>query len=1259
MSASLSEAERRLLELLEEGGAVAPEALATALASFHAARGQGDDVALGPWLVGQGLVSVTTVQELLAKDDVRPLAGAQELLAAAGARRTSDEGSAGERPAFERPSLERPAPERPAPERPALAPPEPVARRTRSGRARRRSSGAQRALGAERAEPADSRRARRPSRRESARSTGRRGASQRAASPREDRDDAVADEDGPTRRFDPELLAEASRRAGRRGEGDPQEVSAAPNPEGTRRFDPDALAAASAAPSPTRLQKPLLLPALAAGALCVVTLGGAYLLRGERPPAPAPSPSESVVLPPSPGETPPEDEGDLLGDQVERARALEAREDYAGALAVYRALPPAARAAEPELVARAEHRLEALGKFRERAERVLEEVEPLRANPTADLPLLDAVLTKLEALLEGAGAPQRATPAARRLRSALEELALARSAPPPAPSPAPARGEPAERVARFQAEARTGARRVEEARLAIEASRARARSRADAARDRAREASRRAPLSFTLNGMAVRDAVVRDLDERGFSLEVTGQGAPSYEWDRVIASDPDLALRVRALAVRPDQPDDQLELGRWCLAHRLWKQAQDAFNQALVLSQGRLKDRVPDVQAIARASLVFRGKVQRPAGGSVLSLAYDFRLAAHNVDWTPGGSASGGVGDGRYEVRGNNLAVAALKEIGWDGWLVLAAQVGPMAESSAALVGLTLSAGTEGEVTYLVGVDVRQKELLLLRRTRDARPKVIERRQLAVPERPQVLLDARDERIVVKVDGRPCFELTAPGEWGRTRVLLGAASKGKGSASFDSVSLVGRVRQAWIRKAFGEFDDHLRAFLARTDDLDVFERPREAAAPAPLSAEDDYGLQGVSAEARAEDRRGQVKLQLGGPLDLLAAARAFAKAAELSPRYAAARYRHGLVLDRLGQPALALAELERALALCPRFYEAKAAQARILAATGRGTEAEAAAGEALAIRPDHAPARSALALVYFRRGDLEAAREQLELALALDPGGEDVRAFRRNVINVLRGPPWERTYTAETEHYRVKTDISQARCQEYARELEAIRRSYQGFFAEDEAARARKATVLIFDTEEGFQSYAELTTDDRVESLLGCYLARYDQLLLYEDKDDATLEETRRVLYHEAFHQFIYPLIPELPYWVNEGLAEYFSSTRIADGRAVERGAALPARLRDLRRYAAQNKGTLPLRGLMRETPSEFYSGPVAVKYAQAWSLVHYFLHGAPEPDAARFRAYLRLLLAGAPPARAHQEAWKDVDWKALERAWWAHVKGL
>jgi tetratricopeptide (TPR) repeat protein len=127
--------------------------------------------------------------------------------------------------------------------------------------------------------------------------------------------------------------------------------------------------------------------------------------------------------------------------------------------------------------------------------------------------------------------------------------------------------------------------------------------------------------------------------------------------------------------------------------------------------------------------------------------------------------------------------------------------------------------------------------------------------------------------------------------------------------------------------------------------------------------------------------------------DVVATGRAFADAHHLL----------GLSYSLVGQPAQALAQLDRALALNPHYVEALVHRAIVLNELGREAEADAAfrraaqlGGEARLGFPAHVAAglanlHAALGDAYVAAGGLAQAIEQYRAALALGPAFHDLR----------------------------------------------------------------------------------------------------------------------------------------------------------------------------------------------------------------------------------------------------------------------------
>jgi Flp pilus assembly protein TadD len=135
---------------------------------------------------------------------------------------------------------------------------------------------------------------------------------------------------------------------------------------------------------------------------------------------------------------------------------------------------------------------------------------------------------------------------------------------------------------------------------------------------------------------------------------------------------------------------------------------------------------------------------------------------------------------------------------------------------------------------------------------------------------------------------------------------------------------------------------------------------------------------------------------------------------------------------------------------------------------------------------------------------------------------------------------------------------------------------------------------------------------------------------------------------HEYTHTLIRPLGEKVPLWLNEGLAELYSSLRAA-GRKMTAGMPLPGRLAALR-----EERWIPLEQLLAAGPdSPEYKDPKLAQayYGECWALVH--MLSLDEQYRNSFPAFTKKVLAGEPATEALRAVWgKDVMrvWKDLQR---------
>jgi tetratricopeptide (TPR) repeat protein len=376
--------------------------------------------------------------------------------------------------------------------------------------------------------------------------------------------------------------------------------------------------------------------------------------------------------------------------------------------------------------------------------------------------------------------------------------------------------------------------------------------------------------------------------------------------------------------------------------------------------------------------------------------------------------------------------------------------------------------------------------------------------------------------------------------------------------------------------------------------------------------------------------------------------RALEAAAAKDSRLASPWFFRGALEESAGNSLEAVKYYEQAISLFPDFPEALAARAHLHILGGEWQKARELSARALKLKPDLGEAHLIQARLLLEEGKGTEALESAGIARELSTEDATLQANAQMLGNLVRGPGWVRTNEHKSAHYTVRSDLPEEKCRTFALHLEAMRTVYEQVLPAA-PAEGRAAQVLVFNTHEGYHSYMDFTSGDRLEHTLGLFSPWYGQMVLFEDPEP---EETLRVLYHEGFHQFLKGVMPVAPIWFNEGMAEFVGASRIKDGKLAETGGLQIGRLRDLKTAVKYGWKTLPFGEIMNETQAEFYGKNASLKYAQAWSMIHFFMLGEGGRWSGVLREYARRLSAGAGSEEAFQATFAKENLDDLEASW-------
>ncbi|HEX6728523.1 MAG TPA: DUF1570 domain-containing protein [Pyrinomonadaceae bacterium] len=175
-------------------------------------------------------------------------------------------------------------------------------------------------------------------------------------------------------------------------------------------------------------------------------------------------------------------------------------------------------------------------------------------------------------------------------------------------------------------------------------------------------------------------------------------------------------------------------------------------------------------------------------------------------------------------------------------------------------------------------------------------------------------------------------------------------------------------------------------------------------------------------------------------------------------------------------------------------------------------------------------------------------------------------------------------------------------------------------------------TVVVFRDEASFLPFKPLYQGKPI-NLAGYFQPGNDMnyIAILLDRD-----QSRRDPFSTAFHEYVHLHLRQnvagVPLWLNEGLAEFYSSLQFSGGEALI-GVPLGGYVRLLR---AQQM--LPLDTLFSiDTDSPHYNeqDKTGMFYGQSWALVHYLMMGDGARSQEQFRQFLQLVSRGEGAGRA------------------------
>jgi len=252
-----------------------------------------------------------------------------------------------------------------------------------------------------------------------------------------------------------------------------------------------------------------------------------------------------------------------------------------------------------------------------------------------------------------------------------------------------------------------------------------------------------------------------------------------------------------------------------------------------------------------------------------------------------------------------------------------------------------------------------------------------------------------------------------------------------------------------------------------------------------------------------------------------------------------------------------------------------------------------------------------------------------------------VRALAFLVALAAAAPAAAQWRRLDSPNLVVIGEASERRLRDVAVELEGFRETLSRVLGERVTATAVPTVVVVFPSDTAMAPFRPKYNGKPVD-VAGLFVPGRD--LNYIALIDDGRPERLRTIFHEYTHLLISHPDQPLPLWLNEGLAEYYSTFELQpDGRGALIGTVIDDHLATLNHTVL-----IRLEDLVKiDSGTPLYNEGTrrGVFYAQSWALTHLILLGQP-PRLRELNAYLDNLSSGQEPWPAWQAAFGALDMK-------------
>jgi tetratricopeptide (TPR) repeat protein len=237
--------------------------------------------------------------------------------------------------------------------------------------------------------------------------------------------------------------------------------------------------------------------------------------------------------------------------------------------------------------------------------------------------------------------------------------------------------------------------------------------------------------------------------------------------------------------------------------------------------------------------------------------------------------------------------------------------------------------------------------------------------------------------------------------------------------------------------------------------------------------------------------------------------------------------------------------------------------------------------------------------------------------------------------------------SVRTRNFLLVGNGSEKEIRQVATKLEQFRDVFTRLFAGAKFNSPVPTTVIVFKNQSSYKPFS-------LPNAAG-YFQKGEDVNYITLSTESGADNPYSIIYHEYVHLLVNNTAGNMPAWFNEGLAEYYSSFDIEDGRKVHLGELIPYHL-----YTLREDKLFPLRKLFEVdhySPEYNEGSKRGMFYAESWALVHYLILANNQQRLPQLNRFLTLVAANVAIDDAFKQAFQ-MEVEALEKELKKYIAG-